>query len=334
MEHILEVDSSERDCVEFPDPNDYTVALNTPIYNITNLKLISARIPTFQYMINAGNKQFDVDNQTIVLTEGNYTGTTLASMLQTSLAPPTSNIDSVIFTTATNALTFSNTAGTSNCFSMQFYSGSNGYTSKSVYGTPATVLGFQAADTPFTSNITSGAIDLTGPSNLIIRVACNDDDLEKALYVDGATFSFGSNTYNVDYPPVLEPFYMGRIIAFSDTKSFIELKGANDAVEFYFHRGPVKVATKLRFRWYYNNCNKLVPYDFRGQNHFMKFKLTCVTDKFKIRDKEDLYPELPKPIDVPFLDPPKRTFLQTKLFIYTVIGILTLIGIFLVHFSK
>ena len=332
MEHILEVDSSERDCVEFPDPNDYTVALNTPVYNITNLKLISARIPTFQYMINAGNKQFDVDNRTIVLTEGNYTGTTLASMLQTSLAPPNSNVDVVYYTSNTNSLTFSNT--NSDSFSMKFYSGSNGYTSKSVYGTPATVLGFQVVDTPFTSNITSGAIDLTGPSNLIIRVACNDDDLEKALYVDGATFSFGSNTYNVDYPPVLEPFYMGRIIAFSDTKSFIELKGANDAVEFYFHRGPVKVATKLRFRWYYNNCNKLVPYDFRGQNHFMKFKLTCVTDKFKIRDKEGLYPELPSPIDLPFLDPPKRTFFQTKLFIYIVIGILIVIGIFLIHYQQ
>lgn len=332
MEHILEVDSSERDCVEFPNPNDYTVALNTPVYNITNLKLISARIPTFQYMINVGNKQFDVDNQTIILTEGNYTGTTLASMLQTALAPPKSNIDSVTFTSATNALTFSNTA--SKNFSMQFYSGSNGYTSKSVYGTPATVMGFQTVNTPFTSSITSGAIDLTGPSNLILRVACNDDDLEKALYVDGATFSFGSNTYNVDYPPVLEPFYMGRIIAFSDTASFIELKGANDAVEFYFHRGPVKVATKLRFRWYYNNCNKLVPYDFRGQNHFMKFKLTCVTDKFKIRDKESLYPELPPPIDLPFLDPPKRTFFQTKLFIYVVIAIISLIGIFLLQYQQ
>lgn len=332
MEHILEVDSSERDCVEFPNPNDYTVALNTPVYNITNLKLISARIPTFQYMINVGNKQFDVDNRTIVLTEGNYTGTTLASMLQTSLAPPKSNIDSVTFTSATNALTFSNT--NSDNFSMQFYSGSNGYTSKSVYGTPATVMGFQTVNTPFVSSITSGAIDLTGPSNLILRVACNDDDLEKTLYVDGATFSFGSNTYNVDYPPVLEPFYMGRIIAFSDTASFIELKGANDAVEFYFHRGPVKVATKLRFRWYYNNCNKLVPYDFRGQNHFMKFKLTCVTDKFKIRDKEDLYPELPPPIDLPFLDPPKRTFFQTKLFIYVVIAIISLIGIFLLQYQQ
>ena len=331
MEHILEVDSSERDCVEFPNPNDYTVALNTPVYNITNLKLISARIPTFQYMINAGNKQFDVDNQKIILTEGNYDGTSLASMLQTKLAPPASNINSVTFTSATNALTFSNTL--SENFSMKFYSGSNSYTSKSVYGTPATVLGFQSIDTPFTSTVTSGAIDLTGPSNLILRVACNDDDLEKALYVDGSTFSFGSNTYNIDYPPILEPFYMGRIIAFSDTRSFIELKGANDAVEFYFHRGPVKVATKLRFRWYYNNCNKLVPYDFRGQNHFMKFKLTCVTDKFKIRDKEDLYPELPTPIDLPFLDPPKRTFFQTKMFIYIVIGILIFIGLFLVHYS-
>ena len=66
----------------------------------------------------------------------------------------------------------------------------------------------------------------------------------------------------------------------------------------------------------------------------MKFKLTCVTDKFKIRDKEDLYPELPPPIDVPFLDPPKRMFIQTKLFIYIVIGILTLIGIFLVRYSQ
>jgi hypothetical protein len=329
MEHILEVDSSERDCIKFPNPNDFTVHLNTPIYNITNLKLISARIPTFQLMINTANKQFDVDNKTIILQEGNYNGTSLATMLQTSLQPPSSNIDSVTYCSNTYSLTFSNVAATSG-FSMKFYSGSNGYTSRTAYTTPANVLGFQCIDTPFSTSLTSGAIDLTGPSNLIVRMSCNDDDLEKTLYVDGSTFSFNSNVYDLEYPPVLEPFYMGRIIAFSDTKSFIELKGANDAVEFYFHRGPISTASKLRFRLYYNNFNKLIPYDFRYQNYFMKFKITCVTDKFKLRDKEDLYPELPEPINLDFLEPPNKSFLYSKYFMYFVITCLVMIGISMV----
>ena len=335
---MLEVDSSERDTVNYPNPNDYTVTLNTPIYKVSNIKLVSARIPTPMLLINDANRQFQVDNNVIILPNGNYSsGTDLASNLAIALAYPKSNISSVVYSSNTNTFTFSNSLNSPvfGRFSMKFYSGSNGYTSStsSNIGTPASIMGFGAVDTPFQSNIVSGAIDLSGPSNLILRITNNDnDDFEKTLYAATNQFKFGSNVFNQSLPPILDAFYLGRILAFCNKDGIIELRGANDPVEYYFHRGPANIVKKLRFRWYWNNFNKLVPYDFMNQNHILKFKLTAYTDKFSLRDKDDVDDlfKLPPPLDIPSLDPPKRfpTF-----YIYIIIGVIVLIGLVMIQLT-
>ena len=111
MGYLVDIDSGERDPIEYPNPNDYTVHLNNRIYDITNIKIVSARIPNCQPLINTGNKQFEINGTTIVFDEGTYTnGTDLASNLQIRMAPPNTCVDTVSFDSFTNKLSFSNTS--------------------------------------------------------------------------------------------------------------------------------------------------------------------------------------------------------------------------------
>ena len=83
---VLDVDSGERDPTIYPSPNDYTIKLNQTLYGVTNLKIVGARIPNCQNLINVGNKQFQLDNKTYILDEATYTnGLDLASNIQTTL---------------------------------------------------------------------------------------------------------------------------------------------------------------------------------------------------------------------------------------------------------
>ena len=117
MGYLVDIDSSERDPIEYPNPNDYMIRLNNRIYDITSIKLVSGRIPNCQPLINSGNKQFEVNGATVVFDEGTYTnGTDLASNLQLRMAPPNTVVDTVSFDSLINQLTFSNTSivGSSN----------------------------------------------------------------------------------------------------------------------------------------------------------------------------------------------------------------------------
>ena len=95
-DYIIEIDSSQRDANIYLDPNDYTLNLNKHVYNVERISLITGKIPTTQPLINRGNKQFQVDNQVIVLPEKNYSnGYVLASDLQTSLT--STNVSTVTY---------------------------------------------------------------------------------------------------------------------------------------------------------------------------------------------------------------------------------------------
>ena len=50
----LDVDSGERDPTVYPSPNDYTVKLNKTLYGSTKIKVLAARLPNCQNLINVG----------------------------------------------------------------------------------------------------------------------------------------------------------------------------------------------------------------------------------------------------------------------------------------
>lgn len=304
MEFLLDIDSSERDTLMYPEPSDYVINLNRQLYNVTNLKLEAARIPTSQLHINQGNRTFSIDGTTVTLPERNFSdGFELASNVQDQINVPTTNVETVTFNSNTNALTFSNTLGDN--FSLDFYDGTNGSNTNSINGTPFSLLGFnQNNQTSSSGTLTTGSIDLDGPTSLIIRVTTNGDDLNKEVYVNGGSFSFGTFGTSGNGPGAVESIYMGRIMT-GGHNQLIDYNGNDDPVTHFFHKGAEKSISQLRIRFYYNIGSKLIPYDFRFRNHTLKFRVTCSLDKLaSLSIEKPIVQELPPPVELPFLEPP------------------------------
>ena len=259
----LSIDSSERQTNLYAYANSYVVTLENPIYDVSEIKLISARIPTPQLTTCGTNNSFSVDGNVFVLNETNYAnGYILAEDLETLLAPPDSNVSLVVYDEETNSINFSN-VGSSNAFTFEFHTGTNGYQSKtSSVTTPHQVLGFSSED--FTSNangeITSGAVNLNGPNSLILKLTAGSDEFNQDIY---------SST----------PFYTGHILL--DGSDFINFNGADDHLIHHFHSGPQKFIRDIRIEFFYMSHGRLIPYDFRNQDHILKFELIGSMDKLE-----------------------------------------------------
>ena len=313
--HNLTIDSSLRDVNVYPLVNSYVITLENPIYDVSELKLASARIPTPQLTICDTNNTFSVDGQTIVLENADYpNGDDLATHLQNELAPPTSNVSEVSFDTDTKRFTFSN-VGTSNTFTFEFFSGINGrHDDSALVTTPHQLLGFSSADQVSDSNVlVSGAINLVGPNSLILRLTAGSDEFTQSVYA-------------------MTPFYTGHILL--DGSDFINFNGADDILTHHFHKGPQKYIKDLKVEFFYMSHGRLIPYDFMNQEHVLKFEMTCSTDKLKNLPKVPIEPvkkeEEKTTISVPeILENPYR---WKKEHIY--IGVIVLIGIILIMLMK
>lgn len=330
MEFLFDIDSSERDTLVYPEPNDYVIKLNRQLYNVTNLKLQAARIPTSQLHINEGNRTFSIDGTTITLPERNFSnGYELASNVQDFISVPTTRVETVTFDSNTNALTFSNTLGDN--FSLEFYDGSNGSNTNSTYGTPFSLLGFnQNNQSSSSGTLVSGSIDLDGPTSLILRVTTNGDDLNKEVYVNGGSFSFGTFGSTQSGPGTVESIYMGRIMT-GGHNQLIDYNGNDDPVTHFFHKGPEKSISQLRIRFYYNVGSKLIPYDFRSRNHTLKFRVTCSLDKLSsLAVEKPIVQELPPPVELPFLEPPPRD----NRYFMLLIGLGLVLGLVILMFKR
>jgi hypothetical protein len=311
----LDVDSGERDPSLYPNPNDYTIKLNRTLYDVTKLTIVGARIPNCQNLINVGNKQFQLNNATYVLQEATYTnGTDLASNLQTTLAG--SNVTQVTFSSNNNTLLFSGYQP----FSFKFLTGSNGYATNSLVGPPCAVLGFNGTDvsTAAGSNvIVSNVIDLDGPTSLFVRITCKGDEFDKDIYVNGGTFSFG-NSGSISTFASIPPNYIGRIIQKSGV---VTQYNKTDATIDY--DVPNLNIDELRIRFYWNNGNKLVPYDFGKRNHILKFEIQCETDRLSKVYEEGPVDELPPPVD-----PPPEPFRKDTILLIA-LGFMLIVGMFI-----
>jgi len=292
----LDVDSGERDPSLYPNPNDYTIKLNRTLYDVTKITIVGARIPTCQNLINVGNKQFQLDNKTYVLDEATYTnGTDLASNLQITLAG--SNVTQVAFNSKNNTLLFSNCGIGNNVFTFKFMSGSNGYATQSTNGPPATILGFNGSDVGVVAGsnvLVSNVVDLDGPTSLFVRITCKGDDFDKDIYVNGGTFSFGDGTQTSNISSI-PPNYVGRIIL-KNLGSITQYNRTDTLIDYVV---PNLNIDELRIRFYWNNGNKLIPYDFGKRNHMFKFELECETDRVSKVYDTDPVDVLPPPVETP-----------------------------------
>jgi hypothetical protein len=128
--------------VESPD-----VALATPLYNVTRIRLVSGRVPNCQLLINEKNDAFTYNGTRYTIPRGNYaTGSDLAAVF----SPVTASFDP-----ATNRLTFSDPIEPET----QWLSD---------------ILG-----------ATGGPIDLNGPRYVTLRITIGKDVLSQHVIVEG-----------------------------------------------------------------------------------------------------------------------------------------------------
>jgi type 1 fimbria pilin len=314
--HTLNIDSSERDTSVYAYANSYVVNLDNPIYDISNIKLVSARIPTPQLMTCATNKTFKVDGVSITLNETNYSnGYVLATDLDIELAPANTHIDSVIFDEETDSLVFSNTEA-SDDFTLQFYSGTSGYLSNaSPLTTPHQLMGFSSKDFTSTGNVLrSGAINLDGPNSLILKLTTGSDEFTQTVYTS-------------------TPFYTGHILL--DGTDFVNFSGTDDKLVHHFHSGAQKMIKDVKIEFFYMSHGRLIPYDFRNQDHILKFEISGSTDKLENLPKVPI--EEPKKVEKeePIISIPeivKNTYKWRKEYLY--IGLIVLVGLLLLFFMK
>jgi hypothetical protein len=83
METILYVDSRQRDTTLFPNGNSYTLFLQTPIRNVTQVDLVSAKIPNTVYNLTESNV-LQVNSSNVVLNPGFYSTCSLVSTFNNS----------------------------------------------------------------------------------------------------------------------------------------------------------------------------------------------------------------------------------------------------------
>lgn len=298
MDYILDVDSAEREDL---NPNDFVYKLNRPLYNVSDFRLISANIPLTQSTICDGNNTLVVDGTSYSLDNKFYSsGNDLAYDIEQQLAG--SNVTSVTYDSNTMALTYSNVGATGE-FTFDLDSES-----------PFNVLGLDLGTISSSGgSLTSGVIDLHGPTTLLLRVTSGSDDLKKKVYRDEG-----------------QSLYTARILTTSVPGTMMSYKGPDDPVEYYFHEGRFKSIDRLRIRFYYINGSRLIPYDFSNRNLFLKFRVTCSLDKLKpLKEQQSEKPsELPPPVDIPSLD------VLPRVPQYIIIGIVLIIGLVVLIFLK
>jgi hypothetical protein len=276
--HTLDIDSGERDPVSYSNPADYVVTLKTPVYEVTKISLISARIHNSQFLIHSRNNQMEVltnggSTQTVTIPVGNYSGQELADAVKLNCAV----ITGATFNKTTNAITFTCNSGD---FTFKFYSGINGYnTNVTGYTTPHDILGLPASDiSSSSSSLTTGSINLQGADAIIVKLSSGSDEFNKTVFSD-------------------TPFYTGRILMCGDV---INYSGVDDAVEHNFDSGAQKTISSLRVQFYYSSNNRLIPYDFRNANHILKLAVTCSTDKMENIPRSKRGESLPTPMEIPY----------------------------------
>lgn len=181
--YILNVDSSQLD---ISNPNDYTVTMNTPLYSVSDLKLLSGVIPLTQFNINSGNNTIILNDSTYTIDEGDYTLSTLATELNGEL-PRTVSAD-----TDNNTITISGAS-----FTLSF--GENSLME---------VLGF-TQNVESVISVTSGSVNLGNPRSLVLQIINGDDELSEKLFVGNLTYTARLMIYTdgdrLDYKYVDDP---------------------------------------------------------------------------------------------------------------------------------
>jgi len=259
--YLLTIDSSTRDLDKYPSPNDYTITLNRPLYEVSKIELINGAIPFTGYTIDTYSNVFYFNDEVIPLEPKNYTdAVVLATDLETAIHDNTANNVSfnITYNDDINTFTFHHNG----VYSLTFTQDS-----------PCEALGFAPGTYESDAHeVTSGSIDLNGPRLLYMSVLPDTRErLKTELYTNDAN-------------------YMGTIIRQNKPKTYLS---RDDSFSYNFPRGMEPSITKLRIQFYASNYGKVSLYDFKLQNHVMKFEIKCNLDKLNKKPTTREPSELP-----------------------------------------
>jgi len=296
--HNFTIDSSQRDPTLHANPNDYTVTLDDAIYDVSQIKLVSARIPTSQLLVCDSNQSFQFEQggttYGATIPVGNYDGASLAAVLN-------SNYD-ISYIPSKNSFGMGSPEGGGVTF--KFKTGAGGYddvnskktTIHQILGLPAEDIGMPGGQ--------FGAANFKGPNSLVLRISSGSEKFNQSVYTS-------------------EPYYTGHILL--DGTDFVNVSGTDDKVTHSFHSGPLKHLKDLRIEFFYMSHGRLIPYDFRNQDHVLKFEITCSTDKLENLTPLKLEPEKEEEEKLPEISiPPRRNLYEWKIeYIYITLIIFT-----------
>lgn len=248
--YLLTVNSCDRNVDKWPNSQDYLVNLNRPLYDVSELKLANAIIPFSGYTIDTHNNTFYYNDEEITMTPKIYTSeATLATDISAAIASDTANTVAVAvaYESGTNTYTFD---GGSTAFDLVF--GTN---------SPASVFGFVPGTYSSSSfKIISSGVDISGTQFLYMSILPNNrDHLKSEIYTQ-------------------DPGYVGTILR-RGNPTHIDM---DEAVQYKFPRGKEPVIKSLRVQFWVDNFGVLSPYDFKLQNHTLKFEITCNLDKLNV----------------------------------------------------
>ena len=296
--HNFTIDSSQRDPTLHTNPNDYTVTLDDAIYDVSQIKLVSARIPTSQLLVCDSNQSFEYEQggttYGATIPVGNYDGASLAAVLNSKY--------DISYIPSKNSFGMGSPEGGGVTF--KFKTGAGGYddvnskktTIHQILGLPAEDIGMPGGQ--------FGAANFKGPNSLVLRISSGSEKFNQSVYTS-------------------EPYYTGHILL--DGTDFVNVSGTDDKVTHSFHSGPLKHLKDLRIEFFYMSHGRLIPYDFRNQDHVLKFEITCSTDKLENLTPLKLEPEKEEEEKLPEISiPPRRNLYEWKIeYIYITLIIFT-----------
>ena len=327
--HILDIDSGERDTAIYEYSNNYSVTLKTPLYNVTKLEVISARIPRNR-IINHFNNKFTIHddrgtyNVELDPLDNSIAGapgeTTVATFVKNAIATAgCDTVDQVVY--SYSKFQFSNVATTDE-FNLDFYNGVDGWSSNVMNRTtPNQIFGMNTSNLTSSSSIIKGGDPgvAFGPKTFVVKISAGSDDFNQDSY---------TNT----------PFYTGVFMnndddsTYSSPQKYYTFYGNDDSFVHEYNNGPQREISSLKIEWYYKENNKLIPVDFYERDNAIKLRIHGSTDKLEGLPKvplEAVKKELPPPISIPAeLDD------VYKWKEYLSIGVIIFVGILLISMMR
>ena len=143
------------------------------------------------------------------------------------------------------------------------------------------------------------------PNSIILKLSTGSDDFNQTIFAS-------------------TPHYTGHILL--DDTDKITFNGTDDPLIYRFHSGPQKTMKDLHVEFLYLNAGELDQYTFGvGDDHVLKFEITCSTNKLENLTPMKLEPEKEEEEKLPEISiPPRRNLYEWKIeYIYITLIIFT-----------